>query len=74
MQPRLPAALAGVRAALAAAGRRPPTVIAMVNPTGRGGAVVRATLDGDPVEMRGGRRARAARRDGGEHEVRLELG
>ena len=48
--------------------------ISMVNPAGRGGAVARATLDGEPLAIEAGAARVALRQDRGRHAVRIELG
>jgi hypothetical protein len=46
----------------------------MANLTGESGGLLRATLDGVPVEIRDGVARVPLRADRGDHEVRLELG
>jgi len=73
VQPRLPAAWPAVELRW----RRPEGTtytLAMVNPAGRAGAVVRARLDGNPLAIERGVARVPLRADGRDHEVRIELG
>jgi cyclic beta-1,2-glucan synthetase len=74
LQPRLPASWPECEVRWRLPGGDTTYVIAMVNATGSGSAVLGATLDDHPVELRDGAARVPVRRDGGQHRVRLELG
>jgi cyclic beta-1,2-glucan synthetase len=74
LQPRLPASWPECELRWRLPGGDTTYVIAMVNATGSGSAVLGATLDDRPVELRDGAARVPVRRDGGQHRVRLELG
>jgi cyclic beta-1,2-glucan synthetase len=74
LQPRLPASWPECELRWRLPGGDTTYLIAMVNATGSGSAVLGATLDDRPVELRDGAARVPVRRDGGRHRVRLELG